>query len=104
MKKLANPFDSFTEEHTPIDFAVCSWIAVKWLLPYLDCNSKSHAKFVIDCEKYSDLIEEIGTPVDGRISEQQRDMIVELQTSIEQGFRSIWKNTVVRSTNYPVWP
>jgi hypothetical protein len=25
MKKFANPFDSFTAEHTPDDFAVCSW-------------------------------------------------------------------------------
>lgn len=34
MKKLANPFDSFTAEHTPDDFAVCSWQAAKWLLPF----------------------------------------------------------------------
>lgn len=95
MKKLANPFDAFTDEHTPIDFAVCSWIAVKWLTPYLDYNSKSHVEFVMDCEEYSDLIEQIDVPLDGAITVKQRDMILDLQTRIYHGFQKIWRTTVV---------
>ena len=39
MKKFANPFDSFTAEHSPDDFAVCAWKAAEWLLPYMDNNN-----------------------------------------------------------------
>jgi hypothetical protein len=94
MKKLANPFDSFTDEHTPIDFAVCSWIAVKWLMPYLNYNNKSHVQFVMDCEEYSDFIDQIGTPVDGTITLKQRDTILDFQTRIDHGFQKIWTTEV----------
>ena len=95
MKKLANPFDSFTAEHTPIDFAVCSWLAVKWLVPYMDCNNKSHVNLVVYCEKYSDLILNSGWELDDHISAKEAESIVELQRKIADTFQRIWNTTVV---------
>jgi hypothetical protein len=94
MKKLANPFDSFTAEHTPDDFAVCSWQAAKWLLPYMDFNDKSHCNFIVACEKYSELILTSSRQLDDLISAKEAKLIVDLQREIATTFQRIWNSTV----------
>jgi hypothetical protein len=94
MKKFANPFDSFTAEHTPDDFAVCSWMAVKWLIPYMKFNDKSHCDYIIACEEYSDLITTNARQLDDRISAEEAEMILNLQRKIANTFQQIWTSTV----------
>lgn len=94
MKKLANPFDSFTAEHTPDDFAVCSWLAAKWLLPYMDFNKKSHCDYIVACLRYSDLITTNSRELDDVISKAEADQILELQREIAGTFEKIWNGVV----------
>lgn len=94
MKKFANPFDSFTAEHTPNDFAVCSWQAAKWLLPNMNCNNKSHCDFIEACLEYSDLILTNSRELDDVISAKEAELIVDLQRKIATTFQRIWETTV----------
>ena len=94
MKKLANPFDSFTAEHSPDDFAVCSWQAAKWLLPYMNYNDEVHCDFIVACLEYSDMILTNGRQSDDRISAEEANSIVTLQRRIYGTFEQIWKATV----------
>jgi len=94
MKKFANPFDSFTAEHSPDDFAVCAWKAAEWLLPYMDNNNKAHVQFIVYCLTYSDFILKNGRELDERITVEEANTIVDLQRKTANAFQRIWNVTV----------
>jgi hypothetical protein len=94
MKKFANPFDSFTAEHSPDDFAVCAWMAAEWLLPYMNHNDKTHVQFIVYCLTYSDLILKNGRKLDERITAEEADLILDLQRKTANTFQRIWNVTV----------
>jgi hypothetical protein len=96
MKKFANPFDSFTAEHTPYDFAMCSWQAAKWLLPYMDCNDKSHCDYIVSCEEYYELILNNPRKLDDLISAKEAKVITDLQLKVATTFQRVW-NAIITS-------
>lgn len=96
MKKFANPFDSFTVQHTPDDFAACAWTAAQWLLPYMNHNNKAHVQFIEHCLTYSDLILRNGRKLDEIITAEEAGQIIELQRKTANTFEKIWKATVTR--------
>jgi hypothetical protein len=94
MKKFANPFDSFTAEHSPDDFAVCAWMAAEWLRPYMNNNDKTHVQFIAYCLTYSDLILKNGRKLDERITAEEANQILDLQRKTANTFQRIWNVTV----------
>ena len=96
MKKFANPFDSFTAQNTPDDFAVCAWTAAEWLLPYMDNNNKLHVQYIECCLAYSDFILKNGRGLDDVITAVEADHIVDLQRKTANTFQRIWNVTVTR--------